>query len=256
MKSLFAFIKKEIMEQFRSGRLVILGILFILLGIMNPFFAKLMPWLLEILVDSNPESGMTITVSSVSAMDSWVQFFKNIPIGLLAFVLFQSNIFTKEYQSGTLVLSLTKGLERFKVVISKMVVLIGFWTIGYWISFLITYGYNAYFWNNSVACNLIFSVVCCWVFGVLVISLMLLFSTISNSNTTVLVGTAAIVLVSYLLGWLPKIDKYLPTVLTNGNSLIYGVVEAKSYVISLIISLVTCLICFIASIQLFNKKQL
>ena len=32
MKSLLAFIKKETMEQFRSGRLMILGILFVLLG--------------------------------------------------------------------------------------------------------------------------------------------------------------------------------------------------------------------------------
>lgn len=256
MKTLFAFMKKEIMEQIRSGRLMILGILFILLGIMNPFFAKLMPWLFEILADSNPESSMTITVSSVSAMDSWAQFFKNIPIGLLAFVLLQSNIFTKEYQSGTLVLSLTKGLERFKVVISKTVVLIVFWTIGYWLSFLITYGYNAYFWDNSVACNLIFSVVCCWVFGVLVISLMILFSTIANSNTTVLIGTGIIVFVSYLLGLLPKIDKYLPTLLTNGSSLIYGVVEAKTYVISLIMAIAISLTCFVVSIPLFNKKEL
>ena len=35
MKSLLAFIKKETMEQFRSGRLMILGILFVLLGVMN-----------------------------------------------------------------------------------------------------------------------------------------------------------------------------------------------------------------------------
>lgn len=52
MKSLLAFIKKETMEQFRSGRLMILGILFVLLGVMNPAVAKITPWLLEILADS------------------------------------------------------------------------------------------------------------------------------------------------------------------------------------------------------------
>ena len=40
MKSLLAFIKKETKEQFRSGRLMILGILFVLLGVMNPAVAK------------------------------------------------------------------------------------------------------------------------------------------------------------------------------------------------------------------------
>lgn len=52
MKSLLAFIKKETMEQFHSGRLMILGILFVLLGVMNPAVAKITPWLLEILADS------------------------------------------------------------------------------------------------------------------------------------------------------------------------------------------------------------
>lgn len=40
MRSLFAFIKKELTEQFRSGRLMILGLLFVLFGIMNPAIAN------------------------------------------------------------------------------------------------------------------------------------------------------------------------------------------------------------------------
>lgn len=256
MKSLLAFIKKEITEQLRSGRLMILGILFVLLGIMNPAVAKLTPWLLEVMADSLAESGMTVTNVTVSAMDSWMQFFKNMPIGMIAFVLLQSSIFTKEYSSGTLVLSLTKGLERFQVVISKTAVLTVLWTLGYWLCFGITYGYNAYFWDNSVAQNLIFSVVCWWLFGVFVISLIILLSTIENSNTGVLVGTGSIVLVSYLLGLLPKISKYLPTFLADGNSLIYGVAEEKSYVAAIVITMVASLICFAVSIPIFNKKQL
>lgn len=131
MKSLFAFIKKECMEQLRSGRLWITLTLFVLLGIMNPAVAKLTPWLLEVMADSLAESGMIVTDVKVSAMDSWVQFFKNMPIGLIAFVLLQGAIFTGEYSSGTLVLSLTKGLERYKVVISKAGVLCAIWSLGY-----------------------------------------------------------------------------------------------------------------------------
>lgn len=159
MKSLIAFVKKETTEQFRSGKLIILVILFILFGIMNPAVAKLTPWLVEVLADSLAESGMIVTSVSVSTMDSWVQFFKNIPLALVAFVLLESSIFTKEYQTGTLVLSLTKGLESYKVVVSKTVVLAVLWTVGYWLCFGITCGYNAYFWDNSVAQNLIFSAV-------------------------------------------------------------------------------------------------
>lgn len=256
MKSLLAFIKKEWTEQLRSGRLLLLGIIFILLGIMNPAIAKLTPWMLEIMADTLEASGMTVTAVTVSAMDSWMQFFKNAPMGLVAFILLESNIFTKEYQSGTLVLVLTKGLDRHKVVISKAVILTLFWTVCYWLCFGITYGYNAYFWDNSIAQNLTFSVICWWLYGLWTVALTVLFSTLSKSNTGVLTGTGGVVLVSYLIGLLPSCKEYLPTLLMDGNSLIYGVSDAHSYTASVVITSVLCLLCFIASVLIFNKKQL
>ena len=256
MRSLFSFIKKELTEQFRSGRLMILGLLFVLFGIMNPAIAKLTPWLLETMADSLAESGMIVTDVKVSAMDSWVQFYKNIPMGLIAFVLLESSIFTKEYTTGTLVLSLTKGLERYKVVFSKTVVLTVLWSICYWMCFGITYGYNTYFWDNSIAQNLVFSVVCWWLFGMMVVALIVLFSTVAKSNTGVLLGIGGVVLASYLVGLLPKCSKYLPTFLTGGHSLIYGLAETKTYMPSLMITIAIGVISFAISIPIFNKKQL
>ena len=244
------------MEQLRSGRLWITLALFVLLGIMNPAVAKLTPWLLEVMADSLAESGMIVTDVKVSAMDSWVQFFKNMPIGLIAFVLLQGAIFTKEYSSGTLVLSLTKGLERYKVVISKAGILCAIWSLGYWLCFEITYLYNSYFWDNSVAQNLLLSVVCLWLFGVFVISLMTLFSTISASNTGVLLGTGIIILISYIVGLLPKANKYLPTRLMDGNFLIYGMTQSKEYIAAIIVTAIATAICFAISIPIFNKKHL
>ena len=95
MRSFMTFMKKEMTEQLRSGKLMILGILFVLFGIMNPAVAKLTPWLMELMAESLAQSGMTVTEVTVSALDSWVQFFKNIPMALLAFVLLEGGIFTK-----------------------------------------------------------------------------------------------------------------------------------------------------------------
>ena len=256
MKSLYAFTKKEMTEQLRSGRLLILGILFVLFGIMNPAIAKLTPWLLEMFAESLEGSGMTVTEVTVSALDSWMQFYKNVPMALIAFVVLQSSIFTKEYASGTLVLSLTRGLERFHVVVSKSAVLFTLWTAGYWLCFGITYAYNAYFWDHSTVRNPVFSAVCWWLFGVWVIALMILFSVVTNANTGVLLGTGSVVLLSYLIGLLPKIGRYLPTFLTDGNSLIFGMAEAEKYTASLLIAAVCALLCFFFSIPIFNKKQL
>ena len=78
MKSLFAFVKKECLEQIRTGRLTITLALFVLLGIMNPAIAKLTPWLMETMADSLAEAGMTITEVEINALTSWTQFYKNV----------------------------------------------------------------------------------------------------------------------------------------------------------------------------------
>lgn len=255
MKPLLAFLKKETAEHLRTGRVMILGILFILFGIMNPAVAKLTPWILEMFADSLAESGMIITNVTVSAMDSWVQFFKNIPMALIAFVLLESGIFTREYQSGTLVLSLTKGLARYKVVISKALILGVLWSACYWLCFGITYGYNAYFWDNSVAQNLLFSVVCWWIFGLWVIGLLILFSAVSGSNTGVLLGTGGTVLAVYLIGLIPKVKTYVPTMLMDGNTLIYGMDDAGKYTTAMICAIASGAICLAVSVPVFNKRK-
>ncbi len=52
MKSFIAFMKKEWLEAARSGKLIILAILFLLFGIMNPAIAKLTPWIYELMAAS------------------------------------------------------------------------------------------------------------------------------------------------------------------------------------------------------------
>lgn len=145
MKSFIAFLKKEIFECIRSGKLTFFCILFLIFGIMNPAIAKLTPWMLETLSDSLAEQGMMVTEVTVNALTSWTQFFKNIPIVLIVFVFLYSGIFTKEYETNTLILILTKGLSRYKVVFAKFFVMFTMWTIGYLLCFAVTYGYNAFF---------------------------------------------------------------------------------------------------------------
>ena len=256
MRSFIAFLRKEILDQVRSGKAAVIGILFILFGIMNPAIAKMTPWLLEMMADSLAESGMSITLGEVTALDSWMQFFKNMPLALIAFILLQSSIFTKEYSSATLVLSLTKGLERYKVVVSKALILTVLFSIGYWICFGITYGYTAYFWDNSIVSSLIPAVIYWWLFGMLTIAVMTLFSCICTTNSAVLLCTGGFVLVSYVIGLFPKLCKYTPTYLMSGSSLIYGLSEASDYVSAVIITAVMILICIALSIPVFNKKQI
>lgn len=256
MKSLLSFLKKEYLETARTGKLIILVLLFALFGIMNPAVAKLTPWMMEMLSDTMAESGLIVTNVQVDAMTSWTQFFKNIPISLIAFVLIFSDIFTKEYKSGTLLLVLTKGLWRYQIVLAKTVLLLSLWTVGYGLCFAITYGYNAYFWDNSIANNLFSAAAVWWLFGIWVICLIVLFSSLLQNHTGVTLCTGASVLFAYLLSIIPKAKVYSPAVLMDAGSLLTGTKGMDAYVKAIVGAAVLCIICIAVSIPIINRKQL
>lgn len=75
MNGFAAFLRKEWVEALRSYRILILGAVFLLLGIMNPLSAKFLPELVNAMM---PE-GMTIALAQPQALDSYLQFFKMSP---------------------------------------------------------------------------------------------------------------------------------------------------------------------------------
>ena len=242
MRQLTAFTKKELMQAVRSGRILILSILFCLFGIMNPAIAKLTPRMLEFLAEDMAESGITVGTVAVDALTSWTQFFKNMPILLIVFIIMFSNHLTEEYQKGTLINVLTKGLKQRSILISKMGVAVSVWTAGYFISFLITYGYNAYFWDNSAARHLTFSVFIFYLEGVWLITAIYLASAFFRSSSAVILTVGGMFCASYFIGFLPKLKEYVPTDLMNAGELILGKAEIEIYLAPLLVTVVLILL--------------
>ncbi len=256
MKAFMAFFKKEWLEQLRSGRLLILLIIFLLFGIMNPAIAKLTPWMMELMSDTLAENGMFISEIEVTALTSWTQFYKNIPMALIVFVLMLCSCMTNEYQRGTLIPVLTKGLSRWKVICTKALMVFLLWTGGYALTYIVTYSYNSFFWDNGIANHLFTAAIFYYLFGVWVISLVILFSAVTTSNTGVLLGSGGSVLMVYLISMLPKIQKYLPMKLSNGMEILTGTTKPKEFVLSLIITLMLIALNVIFAVSILNKRKI
>ena len=254
MKQLTAFIKKELLEQLRSGKFMILGILFCLFGIMNPATAKMMPWLLEIMSEQFAENGMLITGIEVDALTSWTQFFKNMPILLIAFLVMFSGILTAEYQNGTLIHVITKGLKRWKIIISKLLIMFVFWTVGYLITFGVTYGYNAYFWDNRIAQNLLFAAFGYYLVGLWLISIIMLASAALKSTSSIMLVVGAAFVISYLLSFLPAFREHVPTFILNSNGLLRGAIDRSQCFSAVGLTLFLVVLNGILSVLFFNKR--
>ena len=256
MRSFFAFFKKELLERVRRGRALLLLLLFLMFGAMNTGGALMIPWLYDVFREDFLKLGLDVGSVTVSALDSWAQFFKNIPMALIVFVLIVSNCLTKEYTGGTLVLMLTKGLTRYKVYLAKATAALLLWSLGYFTCFAITYGYTVYFWDHSTVQNLIPAVLYWYVFGVLCICLSLVFSTVYQSNVAVAVTTGGAVLLSTLLGMLPKLADAVPTALLNSGTLLTGAQSPATYTPALILSASLSVAALILGIPLFNRKTI
>ena len=255
MKSFIAFLKKEMIENVRNERFLFVAVIFVAMGIMNPALAKLTPLLMELLSEELAETGMTLTKIEVDAMTSWGQFYKNIPMALIAFVLLFGNTLTKEYESGNLILIITKGVSRYKILVVKSAIMLLSWTVGYWISYAITYVCNAYFWDNGIASNLLLSAGNWWLFGIFVISLTVLFSVINKNYVFVLLETGGVVVFFYLVSLIPKCARFLPTALMNPSQLLVGAQGLEYALPSIIIVSAVSIAMLIASIPIFNKKS-
>ena len=255
MKQLVAFIQKEFMEIVRNSKLLICGIIFALLGIMNPAIAKLTPWIIE-MYSNTSSSGIVFQKVEVTALTSWEQFYKNMPIAFIVFVLMFSGIVASELQKGTLINIVTKGMSRWKIMISKFIMMLVLWTGVYFLSYVITYFYNAFYWDNSIAKHIFFAVFCFYLFGVWLISLIILVSAFADNSTTVSLGVGGGFIVSYLLGMVPKLQDYLPTKLMDSLILIVGQAEPGEYVPAIIIVLCLIIANIVLGIIFFNKKNL
>ena len=254
MKSYIAFTKKEFCESWRTYKLFIMLAVFLLLGMMNPITAKITPQLLESLLPA----GMNITIAEPTALDSWMQFFKNVPqMGLIVLVIIFSGIMANEFSRGTLINMLTKGLSRSVVILSKFTMAVAVWTLSYIVCFVVTYAYTAYFWNSDGIRNVGFSVFCLWFFGILLLAIIMLGGVLSKNSYGGLLFTGGLVIVLMLLNIAPKLQKYNPITLASSNlALLTGDMAVSDFTGSIVICGIATIVFIASAIGLFNKRTL
>lgn len=229
MKQWNVMLRKELSEQIKTHRAFLVLILFCLVGVISPALTKLMPWMFEFMAEDLAGSGISVGDIHVDALTAWTQYFKNMQLALIAFLILYSQTLTGEFQRGTLIILLAKGLRRWTVLLSKLAAALLFWTAGCAAGFLINYAYTAYFWDNRAAEHLFFSAFCFYLLGAWLISLIFPASVFFQSVTAVLIGVCAGFLASYLLGLLPAVREYVPSFLMDTPPLLTGAASSSEY---------------------------
>lgn len=253
MTSYIAFTKKEFLEMTRTYKLFIMITVFLLFGMMSPLTAKLTPELLRAFADS----GITITISEPTAMDSWMQFFKNVSqLGLVILIIVFGGSLPAEFSKGTLIILLTKGLPRKNVILAKFTAMAAIWTMSYSVCFGVTYGYTRYFWKlQPDSARLLISAVLLWAFALLLIALLLLGGTLFHSSYGSLLFTGSVTILTFLINIIPKTQRYNPLSLASQNmTVLDGSASAAEFAPAICICVLLALLFLCLSCLIFRKS--
>lgn len=253
MSSYISFMKKEFIEYTRTYKLFIMGIVFLLFGMMNPVVAKFAP---ELIKTAMPE--MNIDIPEPTAMDSWAQFFKNVgQLGVVTLVIVFSGLMSNELSKGTLINMLTKGLKRSTVILSKFTMATIIWTISYLLCFGVSYVYTAYFWSMDGMNHVFLAFSSLWLFGVLLINLVILGGILFKNTFGSLLLTGGSIAVMGFLNIVPRLKKYNTLSLASYNmSILNAQMAVSDFVPAFVVCFILIVTLLVISILIFNKKQI
>ena len=257
MRAFIAFSKKELIESVKTQRLTILLIVFAIFGIMNPLIALMLP---NILAGAELAPSMVIELPEPTAIDSWMQFFGNVgQMGMIAVLLIFAGITATELSKGTLLPLLTKGLPRHSVIMAKFAVAFLVWSLAYLLCLGITQAYTAFYWDpvQMPLSYMLLAFAGPWIYGLLLIALLILGGVIVRGQYGSLLFTASLVLLMGVINIWPAANRFNPSTLAaNVVGLFTEQNVPADFTPAFIVSAIAIIACLVAAMLAFNKKQL
>jgi len=242
------------MESVRTYKMLIMLAVFIIFGILSPLTAKLLP---QILTSFMPE-GMSITLAEPAAIDAWTQFFKNISqIGIIVTVILFGGMLSGEISKGTLINMLTKGLKRSSVILAKYMMASVIFTVSYAVAAALSYVYTSYLFDGSELSNLLLSLLCLWLFGLFLLSVLMLWASVTQSGYAALLLTGLVAASLMILNIIPAAGKYNPISLAVNNvALLTNATEPYQLYMAGGVAIAGIIVFIAGAVLVFRKKQL
>lgn len=175
-----SLLKKELMEYFKTPKILILGMLFIFFAIASPALAKYMNEILKAVA-----TDIEIVFPEPTITDSWLQFYKNMnTLCLIVYLIVLTGTVSSERSKGSIVLVLTKKVSRFQFLLCKMIAGIIIYTLLLLVSAFVGAYYTNVLFDAYLYQGLFISLLLLWLLGVFYTALAIFVSTIGKSPTT------------------------------------------------------------------------
>jgi ABC-2 type transport system permease protein len=253
MRTFWVAFRKDILEQWRTNRMMIVGVVLVFFGISSPLLAKFMPELLQLIPGAEQFASL---IPQPTVLDAYTQYLKNIGqfIILLALLVSMGSV-AIEKEKGTAAMMLVKPLPRGTFLLSKFFALSITFLAGLGLTALAAYYYTVYLFGTVDFVAWITMNALVLVYALMYVAITLLFSTLVRSQAAAAgLSFGALILFS-LLGAVPAFTAYMPAQLLDWA---LGVLTGslQSYWPALGITLSVIGVCLLWAWLAFDRQEL
>src|SRR5690606_13634633 len=130
MRTLALLVRKELLEQWRTGRVLVAGAAFLLVGLVSPLLAYAMPRLLEAIPPEELGGAEILMTADPTVKDALMQYLGNFALLPLLVVLSAMGTIANERKNGTAAAVLSRPVSRPAFLLSKALVPAGIYFFG------------------------------------------------------------------------------------------------------------------------------
>lgn len=202
-------LRKEILEQWRTRRFLVLGAVFLFFGFMGPITAQLTPEIIRLASQSAP--GLTIQVPPPTVADAVAQYIKNLSQILpVAVLLVAMGSMTGEKERGTLPMVLARPIPRSAILVAKYLSLVIVVAVSLLLGAVAAYYYTIILFGGlSLGAFLLMNLIA-GLFLLVVLSLTFLASTVAPSTAAAGALAFAAFLLLALGSAIPRVGQASP----------------------------------------------
>ena len=247
-----SLLKKELMEYFKTPKILILGMLFIFFAIASPALAKYMNEILKAVA-----TDIEIVFPEPTITDSWLQFYKNMnTLCLIVYLIVLTGTVSSERSKGSIVLVLTKKVSRFQFLLCKMIAGIIIYTLLLLVSAFVGAYYTNVLFDAYLYQGLFISLLLLWLLGVFYTALAIFVSTIGKSPTTSALLGFFLFAIFQVLNISNNMSLFNPAGASSiVNQILINNFDLNKIWISIIITLLGTILFFESSYLVFKKQE-
>jgi len=248
-----AALRKEWLEQWRTYRLLMVGVVLVVFGLLSPLFAKYTPEIIKLIPNGEAIAQL---IPTPTMMDAVTQYIKNIgQFGIILALLLSMGAVAQEKDKGTAAMMLVKPLSRVTFLAAKFTALALMFAVTLAMAGAACYYYT---WLLFGALDLprwlaLNGLMLVWM--LVYVALTLLCSVVTKSQAAAGGLALGLLFILGLIGSIPGVGEYLPgQLIAWGGGLMAG--EAKAFWPALGVSGGIIVLALMGAKLIFERQEL